>query len=208
MSYFISICSNMKALKASGAVDLDSPYRALIDGRSGAHIHYNADKSKSMVGLTSLDGLESLGTLPFISVAPVEDFFTHKVQAVIDGIPQVSDPTITTTPAYTQQVVVGYEDDLAKPIYLVVRHEDGTYETTETIEGYRSKPIYGDGDLVEEQTISTPNPVMVTVKANPKLRALYNKIYPRLKSTDEDGNTSVPALVFYAPSGQDINGFS
>ena len=91
MSWFISICEDMTALKATGAVDEASPYRGMIDGRSGAHVQYNGNKSAII--LTSIEGLELLEQLPFITVTTPEDVFGYRRQVEIDGVPQWDTPT-------------------------------------------------------------------------------------------------------------------
>ena len=77
MSFYISICTDMAALKASGAVSEDSPYRGMIDGRSGAHVQYSADGTMSMIVLTSIDGLEALALADYIVVATPEEILGH-----------------------------------------------------------------------------------------------------------------------------------
>lgn len=88
MSYFISICEDMQALLATGAVSEDSPYRGSIDGRSGAHVQYSPDGLKSMIVLTSKEGLEALELLPYITVATPEEIFDHLARQEIDGVLQ------------------------------------------------------------------------------------------------------------------------
>ena len=188
--FFVSICTDMNALRESGLVADDSPYRGVIDGRSGAHVCYSADGSQSMIAITSIDGLENLQDLPYVLVHTPEEIFGYRRQVEVDGVLQFGEPTVTVTPAYTPSVVTGYEDDLERPVYKIVRHdkqktvtrthdEDGNeypeplvvpvvkvsytytedgeidqtietpvmvldyYETTDEIESYHQKAIYG-----------------------------------------------------------------
>jgi hypothetical protein len=226
MTFLISICTDMAALKASGAVDVESPYRGAIDGRSGAHVQYSADGSKSMIVITSLDGLEALAEMPFVTVTSYEEIFGYERQVEIDGELQFGEPTITTVPAHIPQVVIGYEDDPTRPIYVVERtvvetvrlvtDEDGNetevpgrptveYITTDEIEGYHQKPVYGDGEEVPEQVVVTPNPIMEIVAGNAEIKALYDAIYDQSPVTDEEGNTHTPSKFFAVPGGCDVS---
>lgn len=89
MTFYVSICEDMNALRASGAVSEDSPYRGMIDGRSGAHVQYSPDGTQSMIVLTSIDGLEALQALPYIIVTTYEAIFGYRRQVGVDeeGIP-------------------------------------------------------------------------------------------------------------------------
>jgi len=160
----VSICHDMDALRATGLVDEESPYRGKIDGRSGKHIQYSPDGTKSMIVITSIDELEGLAELPFVTVTSLEEIHGYKKQVEIDGEPQWTEEVVTV-PAYTPQVVVGYTD--GDPIYKVVRHEkqktvtrthdeDGN-ELPEPIEAgvVKTRNVYGeDGELLE--VIETP----------------------------------------------------
>ena len=160
----VSICQDMEALRATGLVDAESPYRGKIDGRSGKHVQYSPDGTKSMIVITSIDELEGLAELPFVTVTSLEEIHGYKKQVEIDGEPQWTEEVVTV-PAYTPQVVVGYTD--GDPIYKVVRHEkqktvtrthdeDGN-ELPEPIEAgvVKTRNVYGeDGELLE--VIETP----------------------------------------------------
>ena len=249
--FFVSICTDMNALRESGLVADDSPYRGVIDGRSGAHVCYSADGSQSMIAITSIDGLENLQDLPYVLVHTPEEIFGYRRQVEVDGVLQFGEPTVTVTPAYTPSVVIGYEDDLTRPIYRVERvetptirtftDEDGNtvelpgrpiveYVTTDEIEGYHQKPIYGPEQewvqvleptgevdefdnpimvdngywqdvVVPESPYETPNPIMEEVAGDAELKALYDLIYDQTPVTDEEGNVHTPPKLFAVPGG-------
>lgn len=96
MSCYVSICTDMDALRATGVVDAESPYRGMIDGRSGAYVYYNGNRS--MIVLTSIDGLEALATFPFVTVTSFEEICGYKRQVVIDGEPQWTTDVSVTVP--------------------------------------------------------------------------------------------------------------
>jgi len=217
----ISICHDMDALRATGLVNEESPYRGKIDGRSGKHIQYSPDGTKSMIVITSIDELEGLAELPFVTVTSLEEIFGFKRQVEIDGELQWTEETVTV-PAYTPQVVVGYTD--GDPIYKVerletpttrtVQDEDGNtlelpgrliveYVTTDEIEGYHQVPVYGDGEEVPEDTYTQKVPVLEEVAGDPELKALYDEIYPRTPTVDEEGNVHMPPKYFAIPGGTD-----
>jgi len=160
----VSICTDMDALRATGLVGEESPYRGKIDGRSGKHVQYSPDGTKSMIVITSIDELEGLAELPFVTVTSLEEIHGYKKQVEIDGELQWTEEVVTV-PAYTPQVVVGYTD--GDPIYKVVRHEkQKTVTRTHDEDGnelpeplivpvVKTSYVYGeDGEVVE--TIETP----------------------------------------------------
>ena len=219
----VSICTDMDALRATGLVDEDSPYRGKIDGRSGKHVQYSPDGTKSMIVITSIDELEGLAELPFVTVTSLEEIHGYKRQVEIDGELQWTEETVTV-PAYTPQVIVGYTD--GDPIYKVervetpttrtVQDEDGNvlelpgrpiveYVTTDEIEGYKQVPVYGDGEEVPEYTYTKQVPVLEDVPGNAELKALYDEIYPRTPIVDEEGNVHTPPKLFAVPGGQDTS---
>ena len=105
MSLFVSICTDMAALRESGAVDEDSPYRGLIDGRSGAYVQYSTDGTQSMVILTSLEGLEPLAEFPYITVTSYEEIFGHwRASVDEDGVEYISVSYVTEQQAYQVQI--------------------------------------------------------------------------------------------------------
>ena len=213
----------MEALRATGLVDEESPYRGMIDGRSGKYVCYSPDGTKSMIVITSIDELEGMAELPFVTVTSLEEIHGYKKQVEIDGEPQWTEEVVTV-PAYTPQVVVGYTD--GDPIYKVERvetptirtvlDEDGNtlelpgrpiveYVTTDEIEGYKQVPVYGDGEEVPEDTYTQKVPVLEEVAGDPELKALYDEIYPRTPYVDEEGNVHTPPKLFAVPGGQDTS---
>ena len=68
MSFYISICTDLNALIATGLVDEDSPLRGMIDGRSGNYVCTNADASESMIIISSLEGLDEIAELDYITI--------------------------------------------------------------------------------------------------------------------------------------------
>jgi len=223
MSFYVSICTDMDALRATGLVGEESPYRGKIDGRSGKHVQYSPDGTKSMIVITSIDELEGLAELPFVTVTSLEEIHGYKRQVEIDGELQWTEETVTV-PAYTPQVIVGYTD--GDPIYKVervetpttrtVQDEDGNvlelpgrpiveYVTTDEIEGYKQVPVYGDGEEVPEYTYTKQVPVLEDVPGNAELKALYDEIYPRTPIVDEEGNVHTPPKLFAVPGGQDTS---
>lgn len=222
MSFFISACLDMDALRASGLVDEDSPYRGVIDGRSGAHIQYSPDGTKSMIILTSIDGLEALAHLNYIKVAPVEQWIETERQVVIDGEPQWTTETVEK-PGYFKDAPTG-EFVNGDPIYKVnrvvtettrtVMDEDGNtfevpgrpvveYVTTDEIEGYQQIPVT-EQVWVDAESCSRTVPVIEVVQPDPELKSIYDEIYPRTPWIDEAGNTRTPPGLFAAPGGVDV----
>jgi len=223
MSILISICTDMAALLATGLVDEESPYRGKIDGRSGKHVQYSPDGTKSMIVITSIDELEGLAELPFVTVTSLEEIHGFKRQVEIEGELQWTEEVVTV-PAYTPQVVVGYTD--GDPIYKVERvetptirtvlDEDGNtlelpgrpiveYVTTDEIEGYKQVPVYGDGEEVPESSYTVKHPVLEEVAGDPALKALYDEIYPRTPYVDEEGVEHTPPKLFAVPGGADVS---
>jgi len=221
--FYISFCTDMQALRDTGLVDKDSPVRGMIDGRSGAHVCYSPDGKKSMIAITSVDGLEDIEALPFVVLSTPEEIHGFKRQVEIDGELQWTEEVVTV-PAYTPQVVVGYTD--GDPIYKVERvetptirtvlDEDGNtlelpgrpiveYVTTDEIEGYKQVPVYGDGEEVPESSYTVKHPVLEEVAGDPALKALYDEIYPRTPYVDEEGNVHTPPKLFAVPGGQDTS---
>ena len=219
----VSICHDMDALRATGLVDEESPYRGKIDGRSGKHIQYSPDGTKSMIVITSIDELEGLAELPFVTVTSLEEIHGFKRQVEIEGELQWTEEVVTV-PAYTPQVVVGYTD--GDPIYKVERvetptirtvlDEDGNtlelpgrpiveYVTTDEIEGYKQVPVYGDGEEVPESSYTVKHPVLEEVAGDPALKALYDEIYPRTPYVDEEGVEHTPPKLFAVPGGADVS---
>ena len=221
--FYISFCTDMQALRDTGLVDKDSPVRGMIDGRSGAHVCYSPDGKKSMIAITSVDGLEDIEALPFVVLSTPEEIHGFKRQVEIEGELQWTEEVVTV-PAYTPQVVVGYTD--GDPIYKVERvetptirtvlDEDGNtlelpgrpiveYVTTDEIEGYKQVPVYGDGEEVPESSYTVKHPVLEEVAGDPALKALYDEIYPRTPYVDEEGVEHTPPKLFAVPGGADVS---
>lgn len=77
-TFWVSICTDMDALRATGLVSEGSPLRGMIDGRSGAHVQYSPDRSMSVIVITSIEGLEGLELLPYITVTTYEEIFADE----------------------------------------------------------------------------------------------------------------------------------
>ena len=161
MSWFISICDDMDALRATGAVDEDSPYRGMIDGRSGAYVHYNGNKSAII--LTSIDGLELLEQLPYITVTTPEEVFGYRKQAEVDGVLQWTTES-GITDGYFKDVPTGEYVD-GDPIYVVERVETPTTRTVPWAD--LSPPQYDDdGELIPPVVIED-HPETMTIAGRP-----------------------------------------
>ena len=193
--------------------------RSKIDGTGGQRVCHNGNQT--MIVLSGIDGL----TIPdYIVVTSYEEIFGYRRQVEDENGPVFGEPIVDVVPAHFRQVIVGYEDDLTKPIYEVERivtpttrtvtQEDGTeitvagrpiieYVTTSNVTGYESKPIYGT-EQVEEQTYTYPNPIMETIPAIPEMRKLYDSVYPRTPVKTEDGEYT-PSKLFGIPAGSDVS---
>ena len=224
----ISICTDLTQLATDfpGLFDAEAgdPKRGKLIGWSGDYTVYNGNMSMKV--LTSIEGLDEIAEKDYITVTSYEEIFGFRRQVEIDGVPQFGEPTVTAVPAYTPQVIIGYVDDIDRPIYRVERietptvrtitDEDGNsfevagrpiveYVTTDEIEGYKQVPVYGDGEEVPEQTYTVKHPVLEEVAGDPALKALYDEIYPRTPYVDEEGNVHTPPKLFAVPGGQDTS---
>ncbi len=191
MSFYISICEDLNALIATGLVDEDSPLRGMIDGRSGNYVCHNlpVDPTKSMIIITSLEGLEEIEDLSYITVTTPEVVFGYKEQETDeDGNllwgpwywVQPPDYTVTTD----NWVDTGEVDENGFPIYV-------NEPTTETI----TPPPY-----------ETRDPMTQDVPPDPAMRALYNSIYDQSPVPDPEDPTApptIPSQFFALPSGFD-----
>jgi hypothetical protein len=226
----VSVCTDFKKLQESGLLrkwlDADGEHvtklRSKVDGSGGVRVCHNGNMA--MVVLSDADGLEELAALDYITVTSYEAIFGYSRQVEKDGVLQYGPDLIVEEPATTRQIVIGHTDDLTKPIYHVdrietpttriVTDEDGNeievlgrplieYVTTEEIEGYHSKELYGD-IAVPAQTYTYPNPIMEDVLPDPEMRALYDLVYPQTPQvlTGDDGPyTYTPAPLFSVPAG-------
>lgn len=223
---YVSICTDFAQLIADFPELVDpegSKMGGKLRGWSGDYTIHNGNQSMKI--LTAIDGLDSIAEKDYIVVTTYEEIFGYRRQVEVDGVLQWAEPTIATVPAYTPQVVVGYEDDLDSPIYVVNRVETPTtrtvtdeegntfevagrptieYVTTDEIEGYHQKPIYGPGEEIPAQVIETPNPVMEEVQGDSEIKALYDSIYDQSPVTDEDGNVHTPSRFFAIPGGYSV----
>ena len=188
MMWYISICTDLNALIATGLVDEDSPLRGMIDGRSGNYVCTNANASESMVIITSLDGLEEIEDLSYITVTTPEVVFGYIEQETEDGNllwgpwywVQPPDYTVTTD----HWVDTGRVDENGFPIYE-------NHPTTETI----TPPPY-----------ETRDPITQDVPPDPVMRALYDSIYdqsPVRNPEDPTAPPTIPSQFFALPSGYD-----
>jgi len=221
MNFYVSICTDMNALLATGLVSEDSPYRGMIDGRSGAYVYRNGNQS--MIILTDIGGLEGLAELPFVTVTSFEEIFGYRRQAVIDDVPQWTTET-GVTPGYWKDVPTGEYVD-GDPIYRVERIETPTtrtitdesgntteiagdpiveYITTDEIEDYKQVAVT-ERVWVEAEPYSNTVPLYEDVDAVPEMAALYASIYDRTPVTDADGNTHTPPKLFAVPGGYDVS---
>ena len=188
MMWYISICTDLNALIATGLVDEDSPLRGMIDGRSGNYVCTNANASESMVIITSLDGLEEIEDLSYITVTTPEVVFGYIEQETEDGNllwgpwywVQPPDYTVTTD----HWVDTGRVDENGFPIYV-------NEPTTETI----TPPPY-----------ETRDPITQDVPPDPVMRALYDSIYdqsPIPNPEDPTAPPTIPSQFFALPGGYD-----
>jgi len=165
----VSICTDLTQLSIDFPELFDAEAgdakRGKLKGWSGDHTVYNGNMSMKV--LTSIEGLDELAEKDYITVTSYEEIFGYRRQVVLDDVPQFGEPTVTVVPAYTPQVITGYEDDLDRPIYRVVRHdkqktvtrthdEDGNeYPEPLVVPVVKVSYTYtGDGEI--DQTIETP----------------------------------------------------
>ena len=189
MMWYISICTDLNALIATGLVDEDSPLRGMIDGRSGNYVCTNANASESMVIITSLHGLDEIDDLSYITVTTPEVVFGYVEQETDeDGNllwgpwywVQPPDYTVTTD----HWVDTGRVDENGFPIYE-------NEPTTETI----TPPPY-----------ETRDPITQDVPPDPVMRALYDSIYdqsPVPNPEDPSAPPTIPSQFFALPGGYD-----
>ena len=196
MMWYISICEDLPALIATGLVDEESPLRGMIDGRSGNYVCVNdnarlvsADGTKSMVIITSLEGLDEIIELPYIIITTPEVVFGYVEQETDeDGnllwgpYYEVQPPDYTVTTDHW--VDTGRVDENGFPIYE-------NHPTTETI----TPPPY-----------ETRDPITQDVPPDPVMRALYDSIYdqsPVPNPEDPTAPPTIPSQFFALPGGYD-----
>ena len=197
MIWYISICEDLNALIATGLVDEDSPLRGMIDGRSGNFVCTNdtarlvsGDGTKSMVIITSLEGLEEIIELPLhhhhgLPRSCLVMLSRRLMKTVIcsggRGI-EVQPPDYTVTTDHW--VDTGRVDENGFPIYE-------NEPTTETI----TPPPY-----------ETRDPITQDVPPDPVMRALYDSIYdqsPVPNPEDPSAPPTIPSQFFALPGGYD-----
>ena len=120
--WHISICEDLNALIATGLVDEDSPLRGMIDGRSGNYVCVNADGSESMIIISSLEGLDEIAELDYITITTPEVVFGYVEQGTDEDGNRITqdvppDPVMRALydSIYDQSPVPNPEDPTAPP---------------------------------------------------------------------------------------------
>ena len=192
-SFYISICTDLNALIATGLVDEESPLRGMIDGRSGNYVCHNlpVDPTESMIIISSLEGLEEIEALDYITITTPEVVFGYKEQETDEDGNLLWGPYYwVQPPSYTvttdHWVDTGRVDENGFPIYE-------NEPTTETI----TPPPY-----------ETRDPITQDVPPDAAMRALYDSIYeqsPVLDPLDPTAPPTIPSQYFALPSGFDAS---
>jgi len=193
MSFYISICEDLNALLATGLVDEESPLRGMIDGRSGNYVCHNlpVDPTESMIIISSLEGLEEIEALDYITITTPEVVFGYKEQETDEDGNLLWGPYYwVQPPSYTvttdHWVDTGRVDENGFPIYE-------NEPTTETI----TPPPY-----------ETRDPITQDVPPNAAMRALYDSIYDQSPVPDPEDPTApptIPSQYFALPNGFDAS---
>jgi hypothetical protein len=191
MSFYISICTDLNALIATGLVDEESPLRGMIDGRSGNYVCTNADASESMIIISSLEGLDEIAELDYITITTPEVVFGYKEQETDEDGNLLWGPYYwVQPPSYTvttdHWVDTGRVDENGFPIYE-------NFPTTETI----TPPPY-----------ETRDPITQDVPPDAAMRALYDSIYdqsPQPDPLDPTAPPTIPSQYFALPNGFDAS---
>jgi hypothetical protein len=191
MSFYISICTDLNALIATGLVDDESPLRGMIDGRSGNYVCTNADASESMIIISSLEGLDEIAELDYITITTPEVVFGYKEQETDEDGNLLWGPYYwVQPPSYTvttdHWVDTGRVDENGFPIYE-------NEPTTETI----TPPPY-----------ETRDPLTYDVPPDAAMRALYDSIYdqsPQPDPLDPTAPPTIPSQYFALPNGFDAS---
>ena len=193
MSFYISICTDLNALIATGLVDEESPLRGMIDGRSGNYVCHNlpVDPTESMIIISSLEGLEEIEALDYITITTPEVVFGYKEQETDEDGNLLWGPYYwVQPPSYTvttdHWVDTGRVDENGFPIYE-------NFPTTETI----TPPPY-----------ETRDPITQDVPADAAMRALYDSIYDQSPQPDPEDPTApptIPSQYFALPNGFDAS---
>jgi hypothetical protein len=193
MSFYISICTDLNALIATGLVDEESPLRGMIDGRSGNYVCHNlpVDPTESMIIISSLEGLEEIEALDYITITTPEVVFGYKEQETDEDGNLLWGPYYwVQPPSYTvttdHWVDTGRVDENGFPIYE-------NEPTTETI----TPPPY-----------ETRDPLTYDVPPDAAMRALYDSIYDQSPVPDPEDPTApptIPSQYFALPNGFDAS---
>jgi hypothetical protein len=193
MSFYISICTDLNALIATGLVDDESPLRGMIDGRSGNYVCHNLpiDPTESMIIISSLEGLEEIEALDYITITTPEVVFGYKEQETDEDGNLLWGPYYwVQPPSYTvttdHWVDTGRVDENGFPIYE-------NFPTTETI----TPPPY-----------ETRDPLTYDVPPDAAMRALYDSIYdqsPQPDPLDPTAPPTIPSQYFALPNGFDAS---
>ena len=193
MSFYISICEDLNALIATGLVDEESPLRGMIDGRSGNYVCHNlpVDPTESMIIISSLEGLEEIEALDYITITTPEVVFGYKEQETDEDGNLLWGPYYwVQPPSYTvttdHWVDTGRVDENGFPIYE-------NEPTTETI----TPPPY-----------ETRDPITQDVPPDAAMRALYDSIYDQSPVPDPEDPTApptIPSQYFALPNGFDAS---
>ena len=191
--FYISICENLNALIATGLVDIESPLRGMIDGRSGNYVCHNlpVDPTESMIIISSLEGLEEIEALDYITITTPEVVFGYKEQETDEDGNLLWGPYYwVQPPSYTvttdHWVDTGRVDENGFPIYE-------NEPTTETI----TPPPY-----------ETRDPITQDVPPDAAMRALYDSIYDQSPVPDPEDPTApptIPSQYFALPNGFDAS---
>ena len=191
--FYISICENLNALIATGLVDEESPLRGMIDGRSGNYVCHNlpVDPTESMIIISSLEGLEEIEALDYITITTPEVVFGYKEQETDEDGNLLWGPYYwVQPPSYTvttdHWVDTGRVDENGFPIYE-------NEPTTETI----TPPPY-----------ETRDPITQDVPPDAAMRALYDSIYDQSPVPDPEDPTApptIPSQYFALPNGFDAS---
>ena len=193
MSFYISICTDLNALIATGLVDEESPLRGMIDGRSGNYVCHNlpVDPTESMIIISSLEGLEEIEALDYITITTPEVVFGYREQETDEDGNLLWGPYYwVQPPSYTvttdHWVDTGRVDENGFPIYE-------NFPTTETI----TPPPY-----------ETRDPLTYDVPPDAAMRALYDSIYDQSPQPDPEDPTApptIPSQYFALPNGFDAS---
>ena len=222
MKPVVSLCTNFISLKAHPKMQKDEKVRGKIDGTGGRHVWKNGNKS--LIVLSGSEGLEEIEELAYMTFTSYEDIFGYTRQVEIDGIPQFGDDIIQVVHEHTIQVISGYEDDLTRPIPVMVavyeewervfNDMEGNevripatrltgYQHTGEYDGYFAKPVYSD-KVVPERTYTYKNPIMEDIPKVTQMWNQYKSVYPR-KTVQTEHGPYTPSKLFSIPLGYDMS---